>query len=113
MSKQRTSWVKIRSNFQEFFNSEKLEILAMFEELPEGFHKQEGLKYLVRRINGQDDPAMPECSCNCMGWIEHARGGRCLKLYLMVVDINGARRMILHEKAHFLWAYTFDQDLKR
>ncbi len=38
------------SNFQEFFKSEKLEILAMFEELPEGFHKQEGLKYLVRRL---------------------------------------------------------------
>ena len=45
-----------QSNFQEFFKSEKLEILAMFEELPEGFHKQEGLKYLVRRINGQDNP---------------------------------------------------------
>jgi len=44
------------SNFQEFFDDEKLEILAMFEELPEGFHKQEGLKYMVRRINGQDHP---------------------------------------------------------
>ncbi len=28
----------------------------MFEELPEGFHKQEGLKYLVRRIDGQEHP---------------------------------------------------------
>ena len=32
------------SNFQEFFADEKLEILAMFEELPEGFHKQEWIK---------------------------------------------------------------------
>ena len=48
--------MKTKSNFQEFYNSEKLEILAMFEELPEGFHKQEGLKYLVRRIDGQEHP---------------------------------------------------------
>ena len=42
------------SNFQSFPAEEKIEILAMFEELPDGFHKQNGLKYLVRRINGQD-----------------------------------------------------------
>ena len=44
------------SNFQSFPAEEKIEILAMFEELPDGFHKQNGLKYLVRRINGQDNP---------------------------------------------------------
>ena len=47
------------SNFQEFFDEEKMEILAMFEELPDGFHKQEGLQYLVRRVNGQDNPQYP------------------------------------------------------
>jgi hypothetical protein len=97
------------SNFQEFFNSEKLEILAMFEELPEGFHKQEGLKYLVRRINGQDDPAMPSAAAiafggkNTIEFMSKAFNGG---------DINGARRIILHEKAHFLWFYSFDQTLK-
>ena len=97
------------SNFQEFFNSEKLEILAMFEELPEGFHKQEGLKYLVRRINGQDDPAMPSAAAI-------AFGGRNTIEFMSKAfnggDINGARRIILHEKAHFLWFYSFDQTLK-
>jgi len=97
------------SNFQEFFNSEKLEILAMFEELPEGFHKQEGLKYLVRRINGQDDPAMPSAAAI-------AFGGRNTIEFMSKAfnggDINGARRIILHEKAHFLWFYSFDQELK-
>jgi hypothetical protein len=97
------------SNFQEFFKSEKLEILAMFEELPEGVHKQEGLKYLVRRINGQDDPVMPSAAAiafagrNTIEFMSKAFSGG---------DINGARRIILHEKAHFLWAYTFDQELK-
>ncbi len=97
------------SNFQEFFKSEKLEILAMFEELPEGFHKQEGLKYLVRRINGQDDPVMP-------GAAAIAFGGRNTIEFMSKAfnggDINGARRIILHEKAHFLWFYSFDQELK-
>ncbi|MFT5257015.1 MAG: hypothetical protein ACI9KF_000639 [Arenicella sp.] len=97
------------SNFQEFFNSEKLEILAMFEELPEGFHKQEGLKYLVRRINGQTDPALPGASAiafsgrNTIEFMDIAFSG---------ANIDFTRRVILHEKAHFLWAYTFDQNLK-
>ena len=97
------------SNFQEFFNSEKLEILAMFEELPEGFHKQDGLKYLVRRINGQDNPQYPPAAAiawsdlNVIEFMSKAFNGG---------SINDSRRLILHEKAHFLWAYTFDQELK-
>jgi hypothetical protein len=97
------------SNFQEFFKSEKLEILAMFEELPEGFHKQEGLKYLVRRINGQDNPQYPGAAAiawtgfNTIEFMSKAFNGG---------NINDSRRLILHEKAHFLWAYTFDQELK-
>jgi hypothetical protein len=97
------------SNFQEFFKSEKLEILAMLEELPEGFHKQEGLKYLVRRINGQTDPALPGASAiafsgrNTIEFMDIAFSG---------ANIDFTRRVILHEKAHFLWAYTFDQNLK-
>ena len=38
-----------KSNFQEFYKTEKLEILAMFEELPEGFHKQEGLAVFSKK----------------------------------------------------------------
>ena len=98
-----------QSNFQEFFKSEKLEILAMFEELPEGFHKQDGLKYLVRRINGQDNPQYPPAAAiawtglNTIEFMSKAFNGG---------SINDSRRLILHEKAHFLWGYTFDQELK-
>jgi hypothetical protein len=97
------------SNFQEFFKSEKLEILAMFEELPEGFHKQEGLKYLVRRINGQDNPQYPGAAA--IAWA----GFNTIEFMSKAFNdgnINDSRRLILHEKAHFLWAYTFDQELK-
>jgi|GEM_PF-574589 hypothetical protein len=99
------------SNFQEFYKTEILEILAMFEELPEGFHKQQGLKYMLRRINGQDHPdpaykpaaAIAWTGLNTIEWMSKAFNGG---------DINDIRRLILHEKAHFLWEYTFDQKLK-
>ncbi|MDG1040884.1 MAG: T9SS type A sorting domain-containing protein [Polaribacter sp.] len=97
------------SNFQEFYKTEKLEILAMLEELPEGFHKQEGLKYLVRRIDGQDNPTMPPAAA--IAW----SGLHVIEFMSKAFNggsINDHRRLILHEKAHFLWAYTFDQQLK-
>jgi hypothetical protein len=98
------------SNFQEFFNEEKIEILSMFEELPEGFHKQEGLRYLVRRVNGQDHPVYTTASAiawtgiNTIEFMSKTFNG---------TEINSTvRRLILHEKTHFIWAYTFDDELK-
>ena len=100
-----------KSNFQEFYNSEKLEILAMLEELPEGFHKQQGLKYLVRRIDGQDhpDPAFKTASA-----LAHSGKNTIEFMYraFLTANIEFTRRVILHEKAHFLWAYTFDESVK-
>ncbi len=98
-----------QSNFQEFYNSEKLEILAMFEELPEGFHKQEGLKYLVRRIDGQEHPTMKPAAA--VAWTG-LNAIEFMSKSFIGDNINDTRRLILHEKAHFLWAYTFDQSIK-
>ena len=114
------------SNFQAFFNTEKLEILSMLEELPEGFHKQDGLKYLVRRINGQDNPQYPPAAA--IAWTGGSSqymdghsipsdGSKSNTIEFMSKaftssDIHDTRRLILHEKAHFLWEYTFDDDLK-
>lgn len=106
-----------RSNFQEFYNSEKLEILATFEELPEGFHKQEGLKYLVRRIDGQEHPDPVYRPAAAIAWT----GLNTIEfIYKAFASENGesrnilsdVRRLILHEKAHFLWAYSFDDTTK-
>ena len=86
------------SNFQEFFSEEKINILSMLEELPEGFHKQEGLKYFVRRINGQTNPKYP--TAPAIAWtgintIEFMSGA------FNNAEINYVQRLILHEKAHF------------
>lgn len=98
-----------QSNFQEFYFSEKIEILSMFEELPEGFHKQDGLKYLVRRIDGQNNPKYPSAAAiawtglNTIEFMSKAFSNQ---------SIDEIRRLILHEKAHFLWEYTFNSSLK-
>ena len=108
-----------KSNFQEFTKWEKLEILMMFEELPEGFHSQEGLKYLVRRINGQPNPTYPTAPAiawtlsNTIEFMESsfvyndAGTGDVRSQQLSYI-----RNLILHEKAHFLWHYTFDDNIK-
>lgn len=45
--------------FQEFLPDEKINILTMFEEMPEGLHKIKELKYLIRRKTGQSHPIYP------------------------------------------------------
>jgi len=99
------------SNFQDYYNTEKLEILSMFEELPEGFHKQEGLQYLVRRIDGQEHPDPTYKPAAAIAWtglktIEFMSKG------FIGGNLSDTRRLILHEKAHFLWEYTFDDTTK-
>ena len=47
------------TNFQSFPAWEKLQIMGMLEEFPEGMRKQDGLSKLVRRINGQPNPFYP------------------------------------------------------
>ena len=114
------------SNFQSFTSIEKIEILAMFEELPEGFQKQDGLRYLVRRINGQDNPVYKGAAAiawtggdtaHLEGYETPNDGSKSNTIEFMSKAFNGgslndSRRLILHEKAHFLWEYTFDDSLK-
>ena len=56
------------TRFQDFQPEELVEIIAMFEEMPSGFHKVEGLNYLVRRLNGGVIHFIPSTS-NCLGRI--------------------------------------------
>lgn len=98
------------SNFQEFFSEEKIIILSMFEELPEGFHKQEGLKYLVRRVNGQTNPKYP--TAPAIAWT-HINTIEFMSGAFNQTEIGFVQRLVLHEKAHFLWEYTFEEQLRK
>ena len=99
------------NHFQKFEPSERVAIINMLEELPDGFHATEHLKYLVRRRNGLIHPLYPEAAavswCVDNGYIEFmesAFGGNN--------EHSDVQRLILHEKTHFLWAYNFSDEIK-
>ena len=91
--------------FNKFSYEEILGIMIMFEEYPSGMHVTPGLKYLIRRA---PDP-----------FVEYAARANTGKGFIEFTDNafeNGitheTQRIILHEKAHFLWDYLFDKQLK-
>ena len=94
------------TRFQDFQPEELVEIIAMFEEMPSGYHKVEGLNYLVRRLNGGVNPFYPEAPAIAWvgsGYVEFMESGfnSSTEEYI--------HRLILHEKAHFMWGDTHDQ----
>ncbi len=99
-----------QTNYQSFTPDEKIIILSMLEEYPDAMHQQQQLKYLVRRINGQVDPEYPQAAAL-------ARTGRgnieFMETAFVVANIEPTQRLVLHEKSHFLWAYTFDASTKK
>ena len=97
------------SNFQEFSASEKISILSMLEELPDGMHVQSNLKYLARRIAGQDNPKYPPAAA--IAWV----GSKTIEFMQKAfgsTQYSDVQRLILHEKAHFMWDGLFDQKLR-
>ena len=98
-----------QTNFQPFPAWEKLQIMGLLEEFPSGMRKQSGLSKLVRRINGQPNPyypTAPAIAWTGMETIEWMESG------FANFSIDYIHRLVLHEKAHFLWEYTFDDDLR-
>lgn len=92
-------------NFSKFTYQEILGIMIMFEEYPSGMHVTPGLKYLIRRA---PDPYVK--------YTARANTGRGFIEFTDKAFIDGitheTQRIILHEKAHFLWDYLFDEQLK-
>ena len=91
--------------FDKFTYEEIIGIMVMFEEYPSGMHVTPGLKYLIRRA---PDP-----------FVEYAARANTGAGYIEFTDkafIDGithdTQRIILHEKAHFLWSYLFEEQLK-
>ena len=96
--------------FTQFKDDELIELISMLEEYPTGMLKTPGLKYLVRRLDGLPHPIDPQAAAvawTSAGYIEFMesafKGG----------DSDYIHRLILHEKAHFLWDHLFDEQLKQ
>ena len=100
------------SAFEAFKPEELIAIIGMFQEMPEGFHKVPGLKYLVRRIDGSRNPIYPLAAA--VSWVDNDPG------YIEFIDdaflgdvVNDTFRLILHEKTHFLWHDLFSDSTKQ
>ena len=96
--------------FSEFKNEELMALVSMLEEFPQGMLKTPGLKYIVRRLDGTPHPLYPGAiavawpSAGYIEFMESAFKGQ---------GADSIHRVILHEKAHFLWAHLFDEQLKQ
>ena len=106
----RHTTVEHAGRFTEFKNEELMALMSMLEEFPKGMLKTPGLKYLVRRLDGTPHPLYPGAAAvawTSAGYIEFMESG--------FKDANAAsiHKLILHEKAHFLWAHLFDEQLKK
>lgn len=97
-------------SFQEFHSWELVEIINMFEEMPEGFHSVEGLDYLVRRADGLPHPMYP--SATAVAWSSVNPGYIEFMESAFTGNDSYLHRLILHEKSHFLWKNLFSDQLK-
>ena len=96
--------------FSEFKNEELIALVSMLEEYPSGMIKTPGLKYLVRRLDGTPHPLYP--GAPAVAWT----GAGYIEFMESAFKAQGAdyiHRLILHEKAHFLWEYLFNEQLKQ
>ncbi len=96
--------------FTTFKNEELIAIATMFEEYPQGMHKIAGLKYLVRRLDGTPHPLYPSAPAvawTTSGYIEFMESA------FQAQGSDYINRLILHEKAHFLWDHLFDEQLRQ
>ena len=96
--------------FSEFKNEELMALVSMFEEFPQGMIKTPGLNYLVRRLDGTPHPLYPDAPAVAWpseGYIEFMESA------FKAQGADFIHRLILHEKAHFLWEHLFDEQLKQ
>ncbi len=94
------------ARFQPFHAEEILILLNMLEEFPSGLRKTQGLDYLIRRLDGTDHPLYPEAPAVAWpqaGYIEF------MDQAFLAADVDHVQRLVIHEKAHFLWAHVFDE----
>ena len=98
-----------RARFQKFHPEEIIRLINMLEEMPSGMHRLPELRFLVRRLNSTPHPLYPQAPAVAWpsaGYIEFMESA-----FRAATD-SEIHRLIIHEKAHFLWAHLFDAQLK-
>ena len=97
---------KKSKGYSDFNNDDLMLIISVLEEFPRALHRTPQLKYIVRRIDTENRG------------ISSARPGRGSIEFAESIFLRGpyahhdTRKIIAHEKAHFLWAFVFNNQLK-
>ncbi len=97
--------------FAAFRPAELMSIISMFEEMPQGYHKVKGLRYLVRRGYGQPHPLSGNAAA--MAWPRANADSYIEFMDSAFVEVHSTHRLIIHEKTHFMWANLFDEALRQ
>jgi hypothetical protein len=100
--------------FQAFHPGELVQIINTFEEMPAGYHKVSGLKYLLRRKDGQPHPWYVAAPAVAWALPEAFPAGSYIEFMdsAFNADPDDTHRLILHEKSHFLWGYVLSKALR-
>ena len=86
-----------------FTNKELMKLMSVFEKFPKGLHKIPRLKYMVRSEQAPyAGSAWIVADC-----VEYAAPTFRIK------NRNEFQRIIIHEKAHFLWEYALNGKLRK
>ncbi|MCY4401347.1 MAG: hypothetical protein OXD54_02110 [Candidatus Poribacteria bacterium] len=91
-------------HYADFENKDLMLLISVFEDFPQALHKVPQLKYIICRID--DDIRAAGVAWTTNQYIE---------LVQSMFNRNytsDTRRVIAHEKAHFLWSHLFPAQLK-
>lgn len=101
-------------HYQSFKPRELVKIIMAMAETPEGYYKVPGLRFLLRRRDGQPHPVLKTAiavasprGANTNSYIE----------FMETAFINGRthddiQKTVIHEKSHFLWSNVFSSEIK-
>ncbi len=104
------------SRWRVFKPNEFLLLINMLEEFPTGMHKlsfnnpKRGLLYILRRADGHPHPRYP--GAPAVAWAT-ANYIEFMESAFINIGIEDVQRLIIHEKAHFIWHYLLSTTLKR
>ena len=100
-------------NFQDFHPIELVRVILAFAEMPIGYYKIPGLRYLIRRKDGHPHPLYS--SAPAVAWPRGSENESYIE-FMDTAFMSGSEdyihRLILHEKGHFLWSNIFSDELK-
>ena len=90
--------------YSEFDNKDLMIFISILEEFPPVWHRLPELRYIIQRID--DKVRAPGLAWTSEGYIELSAA-----LFKRNFD-NDVRRLLAHEKTHFLWEFYFTEQTK-